>query len=518
MSRITGVIVALATTAAVLTGSTSGAAPPVATPPPSPYALSALDLPREIDGGVELTLADGDALRVWASKNYRTVRARRRDAATGVWADPVVVLREPDLSCGWVEARTAGGAVAVTAMCDRGGYSEDQAPIASRALWSADTVSWTSYELEGETGDEPGISPDGSRAVYPESEGYVTFGPEGFTRHALETPGQEYTSTATITDDAQVSYLYGSGLAEECRLVVLTRTGDAPPVRQELQPENACADTNFANLDAHTTLFGYFGDPGQVAVISRPDASSPWEVTRAAPQDAPGLSLPGRGPFRREFFAAPGAPLVALGSRTRRRVRAQVYDPATQSWGPATTVHTSRSRCRWGINLNQVELRVLAAVVTCGGRHVVLTTRDGLAWRALRMGARPVGPSPDGRYVAVPGPSSTHVLSAERGVVTLPSGSTGRCDVAVPDGPDAAVRLVAAPGSRGWPAVLRRVSAAGTTRLGRFPAPTDGRCASVERGFELPVHFQMLSTRLDFGQTVRVVRRGGGWKVWVDRW
>lgn len=72
MSRITGVIVALATTAAVLTGSTSGAAP---APAPATDVPEVADLPREIEGGVELTLADGDLLRVWASENYRTVRA-----------------------------------------------------------------------------------------------------------------------------------------------------------------------------------------------------------------------------------------------------------------------------------------------------------------------------------------------------------------------------------------------------------------------------------------------------------
>ena len=46
--------------------------------------------------------------------------------------------------------------------------------------------------------------------MWPQYQRYVTFGPEGFTRHTLETPGQEYTATTTITDTGQVSYLYGS--------------------------------------------------------------------------------------------------------------------------------------------------------------------------------------------------------------------------------------------------------------------------------------------------------------------
>lgn len=294
MSRITGVIVALATTAAVLTGSTGGAAepPPVPGAPPGPA-----DLPREIEGGVEVTLADGDLLRVWTSEDHRTVRAR--------------------------------------------------------------------------------------------------------------------------------SYLYGSGQARRSRIVVLTRTGDAAPTRQEVDVDHACEDTTFANVDAHTTLFGYFGDPGQVAVIARADAAAPWALTQVAPEDAPGLVVVDRR-LATQFFASPGGPLVALGSRTGRRVRAQVFDPVAQAW-------------------------------------------------------RSLGQSGDGRYVAVPGPTSVHVISLELGVVTLPGGTTGRCDVVVPDGPQDAVQLVAASGPRRWPTVLRHVSSEGTDRLGRFPTRTRGRCAGVEQ-------------------------------------
>jgi hypothetical protein len=517
MSRITGVIVALATTAAVLTGSTSGAAPPPA-PASAPDVPGVEDLPRPIEGGVELTLSDGDLLRVWASDSYRTVRARRRDAAASAWSDPVVVLREKNLFCGDVDARTANGAVAVIAECDRYGYSEDQAPVASRALWSADTVTWSSYQLEGEAYDEPGISPDGSRAVWPEFRGYVTWGPEGFTRHALEAEGEEYTTTVTITDDAQISYLYGANVSRRrCAMLVLTRTGDAAPTRQEVEVDDACQDRNFANIDSNTAVFGEFASPASVAVIARPDASSPWAVTRVAPVQAPGLVLVERG-LDTEIFTAPGAPLVALGSRTGRRVRAQVYDPVAQAWGPTTTVHASRTRCRWGRDGTVQPLAVIAAVVSCGGSNVVLTTRDGLAWQALRMGERPLGQSRDGRFVAVPGPTSTHVLSPERGVVTLPAGVTGRCDVVMPDGPDQAVQLVARAGTRRWPTLLRAVSADGTRRLGRFRAPTPGRCAGAEQSWDQPTRFQMESTRIGHGQTVGAVRRGDGWTVRVRRW
>ncbi|WP_374455839.1 hypothetical protein [Nocardioides sp.] len=510
MSRITGVVVALATTAAVLTGSTAGAGTGAAAPPTA-------QLPREIIGGVELTLADGDVLRVWTAESHRTVWAKRYDTATGAWGARTVVLARKNLFCGDVDARTANGAVAVIAECDRYGWSEDQAPTSSRALWSPDTVSWTSYELEGEAYEEPGISPDGSRAVWPEFRGYVTFGPEGFTRHTLSTPGQEYTATATITDTGQVSYLYGRGFGGRCGLVVLTRAGAAPPTRQEIAFDGACTDSNFANVDSDTTLFGEFDYPATVTTIARASADSPWAVTQVAPVDAPGLVTVERGTYTR-FFTAPGSPLVALGSRTGRRVRAQVYDPGTQSWSAPITVLESGAQCNWGPGETAQPLAVIVAVVRCRGNHIALTTRDGLAWQALRMGPRSLGQTRDGQYVAVPGPASTHVISPELGVVTLPGGVAGRCDVVVPDGPDAAVQVVATSGSRQWPVVLRHVSSGGTERLGRARTPTPGRCREVEQSYDRPTRFDMGSTRMDRGQTMQVVRRGDDWQVRIKEW
>jgi hypothetical protein len=517
MSRIMGVIVALATAAAVLTGSTVGAAPPPA-PASAADVPGVADLPREIERGVELTMADGDLLRLWAAADYRTVWSRRHDAATGSWGPRLEVLHRKHLFCGDVDARTSGGAVAAMVQCDFYGYAEDQAPVGSQALWSPDAVTWSSYPLEGEAYDEPGISPSGANAVWLQSGGYVTRTAAGFAGHDLDTRGQEYTATATITDDAQVSYLYGAHLSRRrCGLVVLTRTGDAAPTRQDVEIDDACQDRNFANVDANTAVFGEFASPASVAVISRPDASSPWTVTRLAPDSAPGL-VHHEGRLYTQYVTAPGAPLVALGSRRGRQVRAQVYDPVAQAWSPSTTVLESRGRCRWNGNGTDQPVAVLVAVVRCGGNNVALTTRDGLTWQALRMGPRVLGQSRDGRYVAVPGPTSTHVISADRGVVTLAGGTTGRCDVAVPAGPDEAVLLVAGRHSRRWPVTLRHLSGGGVERLGRSGAPTAGRCRSVEQSWDRPTRFEMRSTRIDHGQTVEVVRRGGGWTVRLRRW
>jgi hypothetical protein len=509
MSRITGVIVALATTATVLTGATVGASPSLPTP------AETADLPREIRGGVELTLADGDLFRVWVDRDQRAVWGKRRDAATGAWGGRRVVLREENLTCGDLEARTSNGAVAVMAACDSGStYAEDQAPTGSRALWSADTVTWSSYELEGEAHDEPGISPDGRRAVWPELRGYVTWGPDGFTRHSLSTPGREYTATATITDDARVSYLYGASVApRRCRLLVLTRTGDAVPSRQEVPLDGACQDANFANVDSDTAWFGDFSSPGWVTVISRADAASPWAVTAIAPATAPGLDR-ADGMLGTRFFTAPGEALYAVGSTGRRVVRAQVYDRASQTWGSATTVHAAGGkRCRWGDNWWAEPPEVVMAALSCGGQNVVLTVRDGSPWRALRMGRHPYGLSPDARYVAVPGRSRTHVISPELGVVTLPGGVAGRCDVVVPDGPEAAVLLTSAGRNRAWPTVLKASSTSGWRRLARtrLPAFRTDCVRARSSNFELPYRFDLHAAWT--GYTVRLVEDDDGWTV-----
>jgi hypothetical protein len=505
MSRITGVIVALATAAAVLTGSTVGAEPAPAGPP-------AAGLPKEIPGGVELTLADGDVLRVWAADNNRAVFSRRLDAATGAWGPRLEVVRRKNLYCGEVEGRTANGAVALLAQCDEGGYYEDTAPVSSQALWSPDGVTWSSYTLDGEAYEEPGISPDGQNAVWPMHQRYTTRTAAGFTDHTVRADGQEYTVTATITDTAQVSFLYFAQSGRRCPLVVQTRTGDAAPVRQEVRVAGGCSDVALVNTDSNTVWYGEIGSEAYVSVVERPDGASPWALTHIAPAYAPGLQTVELGRLPTDFFAADGLPLIAISSERGRLVRAQLYDRASQTWGASRVVHDAGATgCRWGDTYTATLLAVIAVDLRCGGRHVVLTTRDGVTWQALRMGKHVLGISSDGAQVAVPGRSRTHVISAERGVVTLPLPVTGRCDVVVPDGPDGAVLLTAAGRHRGWPTVLQHSSPTGWTRLSRTDLPTYPRaCGRVRSSsYDLPVRFDIRSGWK--GYTVQVVERDGVW-------
>ena len=512
MTRLTGIVATLATMAAVLSGSAVAA-------DEAPAAPVTAELPREIPGGIEMVLADGDTFRVWTSTNYTTVRGRRRDAATGVWGDPQVILRKKNLYCGDIEGRTSAGAVALTAECDRFGYAEDQAPVSSHALWSADTLSWESYELPGEAYKAPGIAPGGASAVWPLHQGYVVRTPDGFGYSPLKMRGQEYTVTATITDAQKVSVIYGATLDQRCRIVVQTRTGQGPFIRQDLPLADACSDSDLENVDADTAWFGQTGDPARRTTVSRADEASPWAITQIAPADAPGLVGSDSDRLHADFFTAPGVPLLALSSARGHRILAQVYDSVTQTWGPASIAHDAgAARCSWGETAIDPAPAVIAADLRCGARHVVLTTPDGLTWRALPMGKHPLGVSPDGRYVAVPSRSRTSIISAEKGVVTLPGAVTGRCDVVVPDGPDAAVLLMARKRSHGWPTLLRASSASGWKTLARTSLPTfDTPCTRVEPVlYERPHRYTLVGRSRSY--TVAILERDDAWLVRRSRY
>ena len=140
----------------------------------------------------------------------RGVRSQRRDAATGTWAPPREVLRRKNLSCGRVDARTANGAVALVVLCDRYGYSDRPgADLLPGAVVRRRRHVVVVHRSRARPTRSPASRPTGERRLAAD-DGYVTRTATGFTAHALDTPGLEYTATATITDTAQVSYLYGT--------------------------------------------------------------------------------------------------------------------------------------------------------------------------------------------------------------------------------------------------------------------------------------------------------------------
>ena len=153
-------------------------------------------------------------------------------------------------------------------------------PRDSVALWSPDGVTWSSYTLEGEAYEEPGISPDGQTP----SASARTLHHAGARAGSSSTrsgPRPGVHGTATITDAEQVSYLYGTP-RDGCRLVVLTRTGNAVPTgRRPLA--TSCSESGLVNVDSDTAWLGDLAEAHQREVVSRADATSPWAVTGIAP-------------------------------------------------------------------------------------------------------------------------------------------------------------------------------------------------------------------------------------------
>lgn len=508
MPRLVGGGVAVALLATTLTG--AGA---VVAPAPAP---SAADLPRETARGVVVDLADGDRFEVSVSRNLREVRGRRYDAATGTWGERTVVLRRRNLFCGDVDARAAGTSVAVIAECDRFGYAEDQAPTHSQALWSDDLVTWRVHRLEGEAYEEPGISPDGRSAVWPQHQGYLTLTPAGgFVARTISLPGQEYTATATIGDDGRVSVLYGASdrTGSSCRLAVATRLGDEPPVRQELDVVNACGDVALVNVDALTVLFGDPTSPAYVTTITRRDQASPWAVTSIAPAEAPGLVERG-GRAGTTYVHSPGLPLVALSSADRSAIDVQEYDALAQRWGPLRPLTTVPGPCRWEDAFSSAPFGVLVAQAVCDGRTTVLVSTDGSSWSTVPLARHPLGVSADRRRVSASTRRSTSVFSRELGRVVLPVGATRRCDAVLPSGPDSAVRLTTSR-ETGWPTVLQESTATGWRRTDTAVPRARARNESCRR-----VRVDLYDTVPSYSfygrlrsTTVSVVPRGDGWKV-----
>ena len=516
MSRITGAIVALAMAAAVVgpmsTDSTTAEAPHA-----SPAAAgSTADLPRTVPGGVELTLADGDLLRIWAADNHRAVWAKRRDAATGTWGGRREVLRTRNLFCAPVDARTANGAVAAIARCDDGAYIEEDVPTASRALWSPDGATWSTYPLEGEAYDEPGISPDGRHAVWPQHGRYVTRSPAGFDEHTIDSEGQEVPLTATVTDAAQVSFLYFVSLPRGCRLVVLTRTGDSCRRGRTWTPP-AGAATPPSTTSTATRSGPTAGARSPVAPSSpAPTRPRPGRSRRSRPPTPQASSRPGRArpAVLHRPRTAPARPRLR-----RPQLRA---GPGLRSGRavvePAVTVYDADRWCHWGDTWTSESIEVLVAELRCGQeRRAALTTGDGTSWRAVQ-GAGPHAASPPTGGTSSsphpPAPTSSRASEAScRSRAGSPAGATSRSPTVRTEG-GAPRRRPSATGS-GRPSCNTRRRRDGLACRGRRCRPRGATAAPC-----MPRRQTLDSFDIGWrvrGYTVRIRERDGRWSARRDR-
>ncbi len=503
-------VVPPAVDAAVDTASTAKAPSMAPSTSPVPY----VGIPN-----VVVDLPDGDRLAL-GSPNLKRVMLQRYDGATGAWSAPELLFRKRGLVCGDLDARASAGAVAVILECERGRYYyDDQAPTDSVALYSPDTLTWHRQKLTGEAYEEPGIAPGGGAAVWPIGQGrYVTWtAAGGFTERRLRARGEEYTLTAVISDTAAVSYAYGAPLrsAHGCGLVVLTRTGDGPVARQEVPvDELGCADTGLANVDADTLLAGDLDSAAYRTTISRPEPTAPFAVTAIAPSAAPGLVDYDEDDQRGNvFLTAPGLPLLSLGSPDRRHFLVQTYDPVAQRWGLSREVYVSPRTCIWGDTDLAESLDVIVADLDCGA-HRALATTDGVTWQSFRLGRLPLGISTDRVFVAVPGRTSTTILSRARGAVRLPLPVTGRCSLVVPNGPDSAALLAERGQHRGWPSAFFVSGPSGWVRdrAVDVPRPADGACRRIQtNSYDEPVDYYVGGRRGGYDASITFV--AGRWRV-----
>jgi hypothetical protein len=270
-------------------------------------------------------------------------------------------------------------------------YYEDQAPGHSIALVSPDGRSWATKRLRGEAYQEPAISPSGTYAAWlvGATGAYVEWSAAtGFGRPERTSFRADAGDVTVVVDDAGVvGVIGGEPAGRRCVLGVHTRDLAGGRGHTTVPVDAGCGDSNVTNVDANTVLAGGY-ERATALTVSR-TANGTWAVT--APPPAAGAGLVRYG-YRNKritthflYSTTSDSPVVAIGSPDRRRILAQVYDPATRSWSTPTTAYTSARRCSpvYDADLPLVP-GTYAEKLRCGRRAVTLRSTDGVTWTANR--------------------------------------------------------------------------------------------------------------------------------------
>ncbi|QIG43440.1 hypothetical protein G5V58_12295 [Nocardioides anomalus] len=323
--------------------------------------------------------------------NERTVQVQHLDRTTGQWDAPTTVLRTRGaVTCGDLDARAAGGGVAVLVECDTP-YYEDQAPVRSVALVSRDGYAWARHRLPGEAYGAPALSPSATYAAWPLGGigSYLEWSAAtGFGEPATTTYRSDVGDRTVVVDDAgTVTVLGTEQTRRHCFLGVHSRDLSGATAQSRVPLGTGCGDGNVTHVDANTVLAGGY-EPATQVTVSRTGPGGTWAITAPAPADQPGLVVYGYGrkrvPTHYVYSPTPGAPVVALGSPDRLRVLAQVYDPTTRTWGAQTLAYTSGRPCQVGYEEPQARPGQYADRLECGRRTVTLRSPDGVTWTVRR--------------------------------------------------------------------------------------------------------------------------------------
>lgn len=481
-------------------------ADPVPPHPPSPLA----GLPTDVFHGQVVTLADGDRYEVTFAQQGQSIRGRRWDSATQTWGPRQVIFKDPDLRCWGLHARGSGNGVAVRVGCGPAFVEDwDGHPY---AVVSADAEHWQSRRLPGYSWWAPGISPDGTRAVWARGDDTYTWSPTaGFVRGVAAPPPDAFQGEAPmITDAGLVTIAYTD---DSCSVTLDTYLTAGVPTRQVLPMTPYCYVVEVSAIDSRTLAVGDTADEWTVTRVTRPDDGAPWVVSTGAPLSAPGLLEDSFAPDMAPLLLdAPDHPLAVVGNG-QDVLRVQVYDPATQAWQAPTTLLTrpGGTRCTFRNDFT-AGLGFYALALRCAGPDRVVTSPDGSTWTAVPLAAQTAGPNGALGLLAVPGRSSTVVLDRDS-ATTVPVGVRGACDVVVPVAHDRVLRLTAPGGGDGWPSLLQRSTARGWKTVHRVRTPTSGTCSRVFPGLDGGPRFGLQGRDGYLG--VRFVQVDGRWDVRV---
>ena len=476
----------------------------------------------------------------------RVVKVQHRLEGQSTWSAPQTLFRGETVTCGDIGGHASPGGVALILECDTS-YYEENPPTRSRAVVTRDLVSFALRQLPGETTTAPGISPSGEHAVWLAGGNgdFLTWtAGEGFS--GLRSSSFDDDSggeVAVVADDGTVTIAGSTSVDGGCGvgLLAVAPDGSESEQRVALAPDTPGTCSEFsADAVSSTRVSAADPRPENRWVVGRDDESSPWRVVAGAPVSAPSLANWPANPRRGigpEFSSVPGQPLLALGSPDRRRIQVQSYDPTAQQWSPARTVYDHGfAGCTTDYQPLIRSSAVHALVLHCWARRRadgdyppqgrglqtlprdqrrVVLSADGVTWRTVAVGARPVTASLDRTTVAAPGARATTIVSAT-GVVRIPASTRGRCEAVLPAGPRSLLRLAATRGSRGFPARLQRWTGSRWRSIARAPVPRSGTCRRVVTfDAEGPAGRFYFDSTNPGARGVRVVRGPDGYEVRV---
>lgn len=492
---------------------------------------------------VVLDLEEGDRLAVvLSSLKKATIQHYSHDDHK--WTVPSALYIAEDRECGDVEATTSGGTVAVMLECDTS-YAEDQAPTRSVALVSPDLAEWTRRDLDGEAYGSPGLSPSGEYAVWSQAPpGHVLTwsSTDGFDTGKVDESGDALTlnddgtpvTVAIPSEEAPCAVTFSAGSGDQT--VRLTPTGETW----------ACGDLGVHFPDPNTLVVG--GQAAGDGFVLRRAHDDSWSVTTIAPMHVRGRVNYPQDNERTMFdqlFETTGGMVISAGSPDRRRVRVQVFDAESGTWGRATTVYDHGfPGCSWRGGGEVGARSVFAIDISCyPTRHpdgeypprvkgdpetvapvdnrMVLLSVDGVTWSIHALGERSAVSSEDGGYVVVPG--APLLRASARGIDELPA-ADHPCDAMLVTPTGEVLRLGDEDGSHsGWPTALLRATEDGWDKVASVsldpPALRSCGYASNE-GFENHFAWSFWEENPLLGKGTGVpgmrleVRRiGGSWQV-----